>query len=132
MTKTGTAPALAQGLRVILTREFGRAIKLDRVLPGEQFCILEHSDGTRGVVSVASVILSGGEPMSTPEQKARAILGQAVADHVLNVQRVERNRRRLALAIAAVVVILVLTGCASFRETARHWPMCGRCEARCE
>lgn len=48
---------LESALRIILWRHFEGAITLERVLPGEHACILEHADGTRGLVPVASVVM---------------------------------------------------------------------------
>lgn len=58
-TVEGGQDVLAEGLRFILAKHFAQGVTLDRVLPGDQACILKHADGTRGVVPVASVVMLG-------------------------------------------------------------------------
>lgn len=48
---------LESALRLILWRQFEGDVVLDRVLPGEEFCIVVHADGTRGSIPVRSVVL---------------------------------------------------------------------------
>lgn len=42
-------------LRLILWRQFEGSVFLGEILPGEKSCVLEHSNGVKGVVSVGSV-----------------------------------------------------------------------------
>lgn len=46
-------------LRMHLADHFGGAMFLDRVLPGGESCLVEHEDGTRGVVATEAILSLG-------------------------------------------------------------------------
>jgi hypothetical protein len=54
-----TLSPLALALRVILFNRFAGEIDLDKLSSDEQSCFLIHSDGTKGVVPTASVVMMG-------------------------------------------------------------------------
>lgn len=61
-TTEADSELLATAIRLHLERHFKGEVILDRVLPGDQFCVLEHSNGTRGLVPVAAVVMMEARP----------------------------------------------------------------------
>ena len=54
-----TPSPLAVALRKILSAHFEGEVELEAVSPDEQTVLLKHSDGTKGVVPTASVVMMG-------------------------------------------------------------------------
>jgi hypothetical protein len=50
---------LETALRVVLRKHFGSDVELENISSDEQLCLVRHSDGTRGVVPTASVVMIG-------------------------------------------------------------------------
>ena len=50
---------LSETLRKILSAHFEGEVELENISSDEQLCLVRHSDGTKGVVPTASVVLMG-------------------------------------------------------------------------
>jgi hypothetical protein len=50
---------LVEAIRIILRKHFGGDVALENLSSDEQLCLVRHSDGTKGVVPTASVVMMG-------------------------------------------------------------------------
>jgi hypothetical protein len=57
MVPSPKSEMLESAIRLILWRQFDGDVTLARLLPGDRSCVLEHGDGTKGVVPMTAVMM---------------------------------------------------------------------------